>query len=247
MTKAERMQAEPAQAAGSTMAVPVQATAGVERVPSENLSSPERIDGPLSHLARLSELHDEAAETALLANLLGRVPYLAVSLLAVTSAAAVLAHVAAAPLLTWLVLMGAGLISLMRSYVITIAAPFERAPLRLFARDLQAIMLYVGFAWGAGSFLALPTDVTLLQAIAFSAGATILVAAIGRASDATACFTIPVTVLSAVAALLRAVDSGVFACAAILAAGLAVMAVAYFVERALTRPQEQPLAVLPSS
>ncbi len=93
---------------------------------------------------------------------------------AVTSAAAALAHAATAPLLTWLVLIGAGLASLMRSYVIAIAAPFERAPLRLFARDLQAIMLYVGFAWGAGSFLALPADVTVLQAIMFSAGAASL-------------------------------------------------------------------------
>jgi hypothetical protein len=229
------------------MAVTVRATAGVERVPSENLSSPERIDGPLSHLVRLSELRDEAAETALLANLLGRIPALAVALLAVTSAAAALAHVAMAPLLTWLVLIGAGLASLMRSYVIAIAAPFERAPLRLFARDLQAIMLYVGFAWGAGSFLALPADVSLLQAITFSAGAASLVALIGRASDATACFAIPVTILSAAAALLRPAESGVFACAAILAAGLAVMAAAYFAERGLGRPQEHPLAARPTS
>jgi hypothetical protein len=229
------------------MAVTVRATAGVERVPSESLSSPERIDGPLSHLVRLSELRDEAAETALLANLLGRMPYLAVALLGITSAVAVLAHAATAPLLTWLVLMGAGLVSLMRSYVITIAAPFERAPLRLFARDLQAIMLYVGFAWGAGSFLTLPADVTVLQAIMFSAGAAILVAAIGRASDATACFAIPVTILSAAAALLRPVESGFFACAAILAAGLAVMAVAYFAERALAHPAEQPVAALPTA
>jgi len=228
------------------MAVTIRATAGVEPVASESLSSPERIDGSLSHLVRLSELHVEAAETALLSNLLGRVPALTVMLLAVTSAAAVLAHAATAPLLTWLTLIGAGLISLMRSYVVAIAAPFERAPLRLFARDLQAIMLYVGFAWGAGSFLALPTDVTLLHATAFSAGAMLLVAMIGRASDATACFAIPATVLSSAAAVLRPGEAGLFAAAAILAVGLSVMATAYFVERVLSHPKELPLAALPS-
>jgi hypothetical protein len=229
------------------MAAIIRATAEVERIPSEDGVLPERADGPLAHIARLSELYDEAAETALLASLLGRMPYLAVALLAATSAVAVLAHAATAPLLTWLALMGAGLVSLMRAYVVTIAAPFERAPLRLFARDLQAIMLYVGFAWGAGSFLALPADITLLPAIIFSAGAAAIVAVIGRASDATACFAIPVTLLSAAAALMRPVDSGVFAAAAIFGAGLGVMATAYFAERLLAHPQEQALAALPSS
>ena len=227
------------------MAAIIRATAGAERVPDGIL--PERFDGPLAHIARLSELYDEAAETALLASLLGRMPYLAVALLGVSTAVAVLAHAAMAPLLTWVALMGAGLVSLMRSYVVTIAAPFERAPLRLFARDLQAIMLYIGFAWGAGSFLALPADITLLQAIAFSAGTAAMVAVIGRASDATACFAIPVTLLSAAAALMRPVELGVFAAPTILAAGLLVMGVAYFAERLLAHPQEQPLAALPSS
>jgi hypothetical protein len=193
-------------------------------------------------IANLAELHDEAAETALLANLLGRVPYLAVVLLILTLAAAMLVHGAFAPLLTWVTLMGAGLIALTRAYVTMIAAPFERARLRFFARDLQATMLYVGFAWGAGSFLALPADVSFLQLLAFGAGAAVLVAAIARASDAVACFVIPATVLPAAASLGRPLEGGVFACAAILAAGLAIMGIAYFSKPALLRPQDARFA-----
>ncbi len=207
----------------------------------------DRTQGPRVHIARLAELHDEAAETALLANLLGRVPYLAVVLLGMTGAAALLVHAAMAPMLTWLTLVGAGLVALLRAYVTTIAAPFERAPLRFFARDLQAIMLYVGFAWGAGSFLALPADVTLVQAIAFSAGAAVLVAAVARASDVTACFAIPVTVLCGAAALLRPYDNGVVATATILMAGPLVMGVAYLAERASLRPQDPRLTVFPAN
>ena len=77
-------------------------------------------------------------------------PYLAAVLLGMACATAVLVHAGIAPLLTWLTLAGAGLVALMRAYIIAIAAPFARAPMRFFARDLQAVMLYVGFAWGAG-------------------------------------------------------------------------------------------------
>jgi hypothetical protein len=223
------------------MAATIRATVGVDRVPS--IDSPET--SPRAHIARLAELHDEAAETALLANLLGRVPFLAVVLLAATGALALFTHAAVAPLLTWLSLVGAGLIALVRNYVVTIGVPFERTSLRLFARDLQAIMLYVGFAWGAGSFLALPQDATLALAVALSAGLAAIVALIVRASDAVACFAIPATVLSAIAALIHPVAGNYFAAAAILAAGLAVMGAAYFAERALLSPQDQRFAAMP--
>jgi len=212
----------------------------------ESASQRDRDSGPRAHIARLAELRDEAAETAVLANLLGRAPHLAAALLGVTVLAAAFVHAPLAPLLTWLTLMGAGLVALMRAYVTMIAAPFERAPLRFFARDLQAIMLYVGFAWGAGSFLALPPDITFGQLLAFSAGASVLVALIARACDAVACFTIPVTLLCGAAVLDKSFASGVFASAAILASGLLVVGVAYLFERAQARPLDAGLAAKPA-
>lgn len=204
------------------------------------------IGGPHAHIARLAELRDEAAETALLANLLGRVPHLAAALLGATVVVALLVHAPLAPLLTWLTLIGAGLVALLRAYVIMIAAPFERAPLRFFARDLQAIMLYVGFAWGAGSFLALPADVTIGQLLAFGAGAAALVALLARVSGAVACFAIPAMSLSAASALNRPWEISIFAGAAILAAGLVIMGVAYLGERAQGRLQGTGLAAKPA-
>src|SRR5580658_9897423 len=82
-----------------------------------------------AYLTRLSQLHDEAAKTALLANLLGRATY----------AAAVLA--------------AAGVGAAARAYTKAIRAPFELGTLQGFARDLSAILVYAGFAFGAGAIL----------------------------------------------------------------------------------------------
>jgi hypothetical protein len=196
----------------------------------------------------LAELHDEAAENALLANLLGRVPYAGAVLLGAACATAWAAKADIAPVLTWLTLVGAGLAALARSFLIAIAAPFERTHLRLFARDLQAIMLYVGFAWGAGIFLVLPPDVTLLQALAFGTGIGALLALIVQAADVTLCFVAPSALLAAAAALLRMAHGGVPAAVAIVATGLAVIVIALLAERQLSRPKNlQIVQFLPTS
>lgn len=229
------------------MAATIQASAEVTIPSSGEAAAPQRADGPRALIARLAELHDEAAETALLANLLGRVPYLAAVLLGMACATAVLVHAGIAPLLTWLTLAAAGLVALMRAYIIAIAAPFARAPLRFFARDLQAVMLYVGFAWGAGSFLALSPDLTLFQSLAFGAGSVAIVALVVRASDVTLCFGIPVTVLSAGAMLTRPSGGSLFAVAAIVASGVAVMLAAYLSERASLRPENMRAVAIPTN
>lgn len=183
---------------------------------------------PLAALARLAELRDEAAETARLANLLGRTP-LAAAVLAVPSVCvAFWLHDALAPLLTWLVLVGAGQFALVRAYMTAIAAPFEREPLRMFSGDLVAIMLYVGFAWGAGCFLALPGSAGLIPVLAFGAGAILLEGIALRSPEATASFAIPVTALSATAELFRPVGGGLIASATVLASGAVLVAAAFY-------------------
>ena len=108
------------------MAATIQASAEVTIPSSGEAAAPQRADGPRALIARLAELHDEAAETALLANLLGRVPYLAAVLLGMACATAVLVHAGIAPLLTWLTLAAAGLVALMRAYVIAITDKGKR-------------------------------------------------------------------------------------------------------------------------
>ncbi|MGD0192740.1 MAG: hypothetical protein ABSD74_18530 [Rhizomicrobium sp.] len=206
------------------MAATYRATVEPKIVPQHTDGSIGELKSPWAQVARLAQLHDEAAETAFLANLLGRVPYLAAGLAAATAATAVLSRTELAPLLTWLTLVGAGTVALTRSYVTSIAAPFERASLQVFARDLQAILLYVGFAWGAGSFLALPADLTVFEVLLFSVGASALVAVFTREAEVAACFALPVIVLSALAAAIRPLDDAITATAAVLGAGLVLLA-----------------------
>jgi len=187
------------------------------------------------HVGQLADLHDEAAETALLTALVGRMPYLACGLALGACIAALLARSEIGPLLIWLTLVGAGLVAITRAYAIAISAPFERTHLRYFAQDLRAIALYIGLAWGTGSFLVWPADGTLAQALVFSAGTSWLVSLIVRSPLLVACFAIPVTVLAAAAALVRPLADGALAGAAILAAGVLVLVGSYVREGMITR------------
>src|ERR1700735_955167 len=94
----------------------------------------EAIAIPSAHrasLAQLAMLHDEARETAVLANLLGRAPYAALALagMALVTAALSFAQSFTPALITWLVLVAAGIGAILRAYAYTIKAPFERVPL----------------------------------------------------------------------------------------------------------------------
>src|SRR5580658_9877198 len=154
-----------------------------------------------AYLTRLSQLHDEAAKTALLANLLGRAPYAAAALAAaaVVTAALVASTAPIAELGTWLVLVAAGLGAAARAYAKAIRAPFELATLQGFARDLSATLVYAGFAFGAGAILVLPANISLLALLAFGAGTSALLGTFLRVRDMTLCFLIPAVTLSAFA------------------------------------------------
>src|ERR1700744_5350141 len=125
---------------------------------SWNGAAPDRLPGgdgkkrpspaPLNALARLPRIHAEASETADLARFVRN---------AVGAAAAVMLMgglaVGAAGGATlqqecaWSVLVLAGVGAMLRSYIMSIAQAFDRAPLREAAKDLRAVLFYVGFAW----------------------------------------------------------------------------------------------------
>jgi hypothetical protein len=174
-------------------------------VASELARSPqaERRDDPRIRLAQLARLHDEAQETALLANLLGRAPHvaeaLAVGMLVV--AVASVAFMPAAGIAVWLALVGVAVVAIWRTYLRAIEAPFERATLKNFAGDFSAILFYAGFAWGAGAFLALPAQPMAL--LLFAAGPCAVVAALLRTRSQTLFFLVPVGLLGTAAALVR--------------------------------------------
>src|SRR5690242_8940126 len=117
-------------------------------------------------LAKLAALHAEAEETARLANLLGRTGYVA-GTIAVSSAIAsvMLSEIALPATLAWLALSLAGAAVLLIAYARTMRAPFERAALLSFREDLKAVLLYAGFAWGAGGWLLLPYDASAASVV----------------------------------------------------------------------------------
>ena len=84
-----------------------------------------------------------------------------------------------------------------------IAATAKPAPLTEAAQDLRAILLYVGFAWGAGAFLVLPPVAGPVATLAFAALPSLALALILKDQGGPLAFVIPVTILSLTAAILQ--------------------------------------------
>jgi len=204
----------------------------------------ERRGDPRIRLAQLARLHDEAQETALLANLLGRAPQAAFALAgcALLAAAVSFKVMPPAQIAVWLVLMGAGLAAIWRAYARAIEAPFERAALRDFAGDLSAILFYAGFAWGAGAFLALPAQPAAL--LLFAAGPCALVAGLLRARTQALFFLVPAAALAAAAALLRPVPHGLAAAGLVALSCALIAGISIWMERFFGQKRDAGLGQL---
>ncbi|HTQ13836.1 MAG TPA: hypothetical protein VMH86_08165 [Rhizomicrobium sp.] len=201
---------------------------------------PGRREDPRVRLAQLARLHYEAAETASLANRLGRAPQIAavLSLSALAVAGWSFGAAPAPQIAVWLALAAAGIAALLRCYTRTIAAPFELFALKAFSGDLSAILFYAGFAWGAGAFLALPAGTGMAGLALFAVGPALLVAALSRAREASLLFLAPVAGLSAIAAVARPLD-GLAAAALVLCAGAAIALLSYWLDR-ISAPEPVP-------
>ena len=174
-------------------------------------------------LHRLSRLHEEAVETAQLANLLGRAPFVGwvliagLGVVALTSAGAV----PLSPLVLWCLFTAASALVILRLYQRTSAVAFELMPLRAFAADLDAALLFAGFAWGAGAFLALPDGASALTLMLFAAGTAAGVGALLRARPSLY-FLVPAVILPAMAAFLRPLPDAPLAATLVLLLGALV-------------------------
>jgi hypothetical protein len=176
-------------------------------------------------IAKLALLHAEAEETARLANLLGRSLYAAIALplLGVLTVGLAGGTGLARPLV-WCAFVAAAAIVMLRAYFHTIGQPFERAALKSFAKDMSAILLYAGFAWGAGAFLALPAGTDIAVAVLFAAAPGIAIASLLREREAVFLFLVPVATLASFASLLQPFAGGALAAGLILIACAAVAA-----------------------
>ena len=214
---------------------------------AERASQAERVQSPAaaqselrSPIARLAALHAEAQDTARLANLLGRTIHAAGALVAMGAAGLAFSGVLSLENVVWsgFVLAGAGAIAL--AWRRTMKRPFERAALRSFSQDLDAIMAFAGTAWGAGAFLALPVGASLPAVLLFSAGACAALALLLREHEPALHFLAPAAALTSFACVLRPLPGGALCASLVLTACAAVAAASVITGRWHARMQNAP-------
>ena len=158
---------------------------------------------PLAALDQLARLHVETSEASRLAKFL-RASVHAASLFMLMGACVLFLGGGATigRNFSWAVLVLAGVVGLLYSYIRTNAA-FDRAPVAQAARNLRAILLYLGVAWGTGAFLAMPSDLSILPAILFAVGPALLLALLLNDTAGLLAFLTPAGGLTILAAIAR--------------------------------------------
>ena len=196
-------------------------------------------------LERLTLVHEECVETARHAALLTQTPAAARALILGCALVVGVSATSVSPVTLglWVALVLAAAFALLRMARQTERSAFELLPLRAFSLDLNAMLLYAGFAWGAGAFLALAPTAGMLTMGAYSVGAGLVMSAVLRVTTPILCFLIPSLALGAAAAL--AGSAGVPAAAAIIVSGLILAGTSAWAERRRARRHGVPL--LPSS
>jgi len=197
-------------------------------------------------IAKLKVLHAEAEETARLANLLGRSGYVGIILpfLAIVTMGLSI-EMNPAPQMVWVLFVGTVALAMLLAYRHAMKRPFERAALKDYAKDLSAILLFAGFAWGAGAFLALPAGTPAVAAISFALLPAGIVAYLLRDRDALALFLAPVAALTAAACLLKPFAGGWMTAALVIATAAVLVGVAYLYERLTGIPSKPAMLSLP--
>ncbi len=176
---------------------------------------------PAEALARLSLLHREAAIALRLSHFCARALPVAAALLVLAGVFAFAGGGAAAPAIAWSLLLAAGLAVLFANNRKGRARPFA-GNLAAIAANMRAILVYLGFAWGAGAFLMLgPAPYPGLLA-AFALLPSFAVAGCSGDVGGAIAFAAPVTGLGLAAALLRG-DAASAGAILILQAALALL------------------------
>jgi hypothetical protein len=188
-------------------------------------------------LQRLAQLYDEYAETSEHARLLARTPLAAAAL--VIACLLILAGGAGTPspmLAIWVLLNLGGAAGLLALHRQAERGGCDLVALRAFAVDLNGMLLYAGFAWGSGAFLALPASSAPVVMGWFAAGGVLLIAAVLRMPVPIRAFLVPATTLPAAAVLLLG-STGLRSAASVLAFALALAGALAWAEMRIRRPR----------
>jgi len=199
-----------------------------------------------SSIARLKALHNEAEETARLANILGRSLYaaLALPLLAVLTVG-LSVQMSPAPQLVWCLFVATVSGAIMVAYRFAMRRPFERESLKRFAKDLSAVLLFAGFAWGSGAFLALPSGTPMIAAVVFAAAPAVLVAYLLRDRNALFLFLAPVCALTAAACVIKPFAGNAWAAMLTIAAALVIAGASILYDRVTGENSKPAMLSLP--
>jgi hypothetical protein len=186
------------------------------------LSAPEKHALPAA-LDRLPALHDETVRAVRLGRFLSHAIRAAWLLIGGGAATLVAGGGRSLPEnFTWSLLVLIGVLAMTRTYMRAFA--LRRGPVEGLASDLRACLLYAGFAWGAGAFLALPTAIGPIGLTLFAAAPSALMALLLKDKGGALLFAAPVAALCASAALLD-VAGGLTGAAAVLTAQAVIVIV----------------------
>ena len=201
-------------------------------------------------VVKLAALHVEARETARLANLLGRSAYVVLALPALTLAALAIGGLNDGLVrpLVWAAFMAVAVAAIVIAYRHAIGRPFECDALKSFSQDLSAILLFAGFTWGAGAFLAMPANMPMGAMAIFVAAGGASVGLLLREQEMLFRFLAPAAVLTSLACVLRPSTGGALDLALVLAASAVIAGTSMLAERMRDRASEMPeLAGLPTA
>ncbi len=159
---------------------------------------------PIAALDQLARLHVETSEASRLAKLL-RNSIHAASLFMLMGACVLFLEGGATigQNFSWAALVLIGVVGLIHSYIRTNAAAFDRIPVSQAARNLRVTLFYLGIAWGAGAFLAVPPALSALQAILFAVMPALLLTVLLNDATGLAAFQAPAATLTILAAFIQ--------------------------------------------
>ncbi len=159
---------------------------------------------PIAALDQLARLHVETSEASRLAKLLRNSIHAASLFMLMGTCVLFLGGGATiGQNFSWAALVLIGVVGLIHSYICTNAVAFDRAPVSQAARNLRVTLFYLGIAWGAGAFLAVPPTLSALQAILFAVTPALLLAVVLNDSTGLAAFQAPAATLTILAAFIQ--------------------------------------------
>jgi hypothetical protein len=183
---------------------------------------------PREALACLSTLHGEAGRDLYLLQFLARSPQFCVALMLAGAVTLIwTSEEASGDTLSanfaWVTSLVIGITAITHNYIQGFARSPTWIPPQDATAELRTLLVYLGLAWGLGSFLVVPALPSSVLAFAFAAGPGLTCALTLRDDKGVIAFSTPVCLLTTSAALLEAWPYGTWIAGLTLVVGVAIV------------------------